>query len=236
MKHMTPTFFRRAAILAALALLALTGCRTTHENSTPMPVMTPPPPLSEQDPSTNPGSLFSEAEADYLFSDNRARRVGDIVLVNVVENSTGQNKANTDTTRESSMGLTVENMFGASQFPGGGQIGSTPLLKASTAFSHKGDGDTKRESYVTATVAARVVQTLPGGTMQIEGARQIRVNDETQILVVRGLVRPRDIQPDNSVYSTHLADAQIDFYGEGIVAEKQKPGWLARILDNIIPF
>lgn len=85
-------------------------------------------------------------------------------------------------------------------------------------------------------MATRIVRMLPGRVMQVEGARQIRVNDENQILVVRGLVRQRDIASDNTVPSSNLAQSQIEVYGEGIVADKQKPGWLTRILDNLWPY
>ena len=89
---------------------------------------------------------------------------------------------------------------------------------------------------MTATVAARVVNVLPDGLLRIEGARQTKVNNETQYLVVAGLIRSRDVASDNSVLSTQIADAQISYYGEGVIADKQKPGWLTRLLDNIWPF
>jgi flagellar L-ring protein precursor FlgH len=70
----------------------------------------------------------------------------------------------------------------------------------------------------------------------VEGGREVRVNDETQIVVVRGIIRSRDIGPDNSIASTAMADARIELYGQGVLADKQKPGWLTRILDNMWPF
>jgi flagellar L-ring protein precursor FlgH len=70
----------------------------------------------------------------------------------------------------------------------------------------------------------------------VEGARRIRVNNETQFLVVRGLIRQRDISSGNTIPSTSLAEAQIEIYGQGVLADKQKPGWLSRILDNVFPF
>ncbi|MBU1610573.1 MAG: flagellar basal body L-ring protein FlgH, partial [Proteobacteria bacterium] len=72
--------------------------------------------------------------------------------------------------------------------------------------------------------------------MQVEGARRIRVNNETQILIVRGLVRQRDIAADNTVNSSSLAEADIEVYGEGVLADKQRPGWMTRILDHVWPF
>ena len=86
------------------------------------------------------------------------------------------------------------------------------------------------------TVAARIVRVLPNNVFEIEGGREVRVNDENQIVVLRGLARGRDIDADNSILSTKIADARIELYGEGILTDKQKPGWLTRIVDNIWPF
>ena len=236
-------------LIAGLCLfMAMSGaCRTADKTTTPMPTLTPPPPAPEEvTQQDNPGSLFQESEAEYLFSDNRARRLGDIVLVNIVENSKATNKADTNAGRDSSMDLGVTTWFdnaafgvgpfrrGLSDAEAGGT--ATPFVKVGAKSDFKGSGETSRESSVSATIGCRVVKVLPGGLMQVEGAREIRVNEETQIVVVRGLVRPRDIQSDNSVYSTSMADARIEYYGKGILADKQKPGWLARILDNIWPF
>jgi flagellar L-ring protein precursor FlgH len=116
------------------------------------------------------------------------------------------------------------------RLPPGASVG------ASTDNKFEGTGETTHEAEMTATVAVRVVRILPGGIMQVEGARRIRVNNETQILVVRGLVRPQDITSGNTVPSTHLAEAQIELYGEGVLSDRQRPGWLTRILDNIWPF
>lgn len=228
--------------LACLALAALAGCVTAQDKpQQAMPVLTPPQPVAAADPVGNPGSLFSDAEAEFLFSDNRARRLGDIVLVNIVENSSGTNKADTTAERSSDMELGVSNFFNQSNFgmPLGllsGSTGSTPLVAAGTSNTFDGTGETTRESDVSATVASRIVGIMPGGIMQIEGARQVRVNEETQILVVRGLIRARDIGSDNTVSSNKLADAQIEYYGEGVLADKQRPGWLSRVLDNVWPF
>ena len=109
-------------------------------------------------------------------------------------------------------------------------------VEASSTSKFSSTGETKRENTVTATLAARVVSVLPGGVMQIEGAREVKVNNENQILVVRGLIRAKDVQPDNSIESSSIADAHIEYYGQGVLGDKQKPGWLTRLLDNVWPF
>ena len=234
---------------AALVLLALIlglssfACAPARTQSMPSPMLTQTVDYPEA-PEANPGSLFNPASADLLFADNRARRVGDIVRVNVVEESKATNKATTDTSRDSSVSMGIEHLLDQQLINAGlpvlgierGQFGETPLISAKTSNSFQGDGETNRESSITATVGARVVKMLPNGLMQVEGARETRVNNETQIIVVRGLVRSTDIDPDNTILSTHMADATIEFYGMGILADKQRPGWLTRILDNVWPF
>lgn len=210
----------------------------------PSPVMTPP--VAEATPpSENPGSLFDPAEASYLYGETRASHVGDLVIVNIIEESSGTNKADTTSDRTSSIEFGVTNWFNkndARLMPVGpglglvGKIGTTPMVGASASNTFEGTGETKRESNVSATLAARIVRVLPGGLMEIEGARQVKVNNETQILVVRGLARSQDISPINTISSTHLADAKIEYYGQGVLADKQRPGWLTRILDNVWPF
>ncbi len=246
---MTKGFITRVLIVpAALALWAVSGCAPASKQPAPMPTLTPPvvkaPPVQQ-----NPGSIYSQAQPNFLFEDDRARRIGDIVMVDIVENSKSKLKAETKSDKDNSVEFGVENYFGAGSFNGSllgqvggpsfgwtGPTGTTPMISANVNNKFKSKGETKRESTVTATIACRVVNILPGGVMQIEGARQTRVNDENQIIVVRGLIRPTDIDPDNTVPSTSVADAQIEYYGEGVLADRQKPGWLTRILDNVWPF
>jgi len=236
-----PSHARR---LALLLLLALAACAPAQQRSAPAPIVTPPPPQAPA-PQANPGSLFDPAQADFLFSDNRARRVGDIVLVNIVEASKGTHKADTTAERESEAGFGISSMFGKDMtrltpvgpsFGLKGDVGASDMVGATSSNTFDGKGETTREANVTATVAARVVSVMPGGVLQIEGGREIKVNSENQILVVRGLIRTRDIRPDNSILSSYIADAHIEYYGQGVVADKQRPGWLSRIIDNIWPF
>lgn len=225
-------------IVIVLGLGTLAGCAARQE-PTPMPVLTEPQ-IIEQDPSDNPGSLFQESRAEYLFEDNRARRVGDIVMVNVAESSSSKLTADTTAKRDTQTDMSI------TAVPSTGLIGNLPLdtlgakagmnVGAAATNDFTGSGEVEQEATFTATVATRIVRRLPGGVLQVEGARRIRVYNETQILVVRGLIRDKDILADNSISSNALAEAQIEVYGKGVLADKQKPGWLSRLLDNIYPF
>lgn len=232
-------------LLLFLVVGTFSGCATGGSGSSAvenarlggaaMPTM-PAVELSERpDSDENPGSLFDSQEADYLFADSRARRVGDIVLVNVVENNRASNKADTKADRSNDLSFGVNNFLGQNKLLGV-NTGATPWINTSMTSEFEGEGETTRENSIYATVAARVTRLHPGGVMEVAGARETRVNAENQIVVVRGLVRPRDIGPDNSVLSTHLAESSIEFYGEGVVSDKQRPGWLSRMLDNVWPF
>ena len=87
-----------------------------------------------------------------------------------------------------------------------------------------------------AVLGARVLQVLPGGVLQVQGAREVRVNEETQYMVISGLVRAQDVASDNSIDSTQLADSKVEYYGKGQLADMQRQGWLTRLLNNIWPF
>jgi flagellar L-ring protein precursor FlgH len=100
----------------------------------------------------------------------------------------------------------------------------------------KGEGETSRESSMTASISTRVVRVLGNGNLLVAGSRQVKVNAEDQVIVISGVIRPEDIAPDNSVLSTNVADARIEYYGRGVLADKQRPGWLGRVLDWVWPF
>ncbi|MGE4506010.1 MAG: flagellar basal body L-ring protein FlgH [Desulfovibrionaceae bacterium] len=216
----------------------LFGCATRQEPE-PMPELTQPV-YEEPEPQENPGSLYTPNSAEFLYDDNRAKTVGDIVQVVVSEVSNAEHKSETTTDRESNINFGISAVTPVTNVVAGlldaTKMGEGASVVSNNTNDFEGTGETTQESTFEATVAARVVRMLPGRVMQVEGARRIRVNNETQILVVRGLVRQRDIAADNTVSSTALAEAQIEVYGEGVLADKQRPGWMTRVLDNIWPF
>ena len=227
--------------ISALLLVALLAGCAADRKPMPEPILTNPNAV-EAEPVNNPGSLFEAGQSDFLFDDNRANKVGDIVMVLVTETTKGKHKADT-TARKSNT-----NTYGITAIPNTGIYGTlnkvvpgvtglgSPQVGASSVSNFVSSGETKQQTTLTTTVAARVIRMLPGKVMQVEGARQIRINAETQILVVRGLVRQRDIDSKNTVLSSALADAKIEVYGQGMLTDKQRAGWLSRLLDNVWPF
>lgn len=184
------------------------------------------------------GTIFRGNQASNLFGDQRAGMLGDIVTVKIVEVSQASEKATTDTGRESSLDAGISNFLGQEiRYPANHPaINPAQLLKANTTNNFAGTGETTRTGSVTATIAARVVEVLPTGNLAVEGKREIYVNNEKKEILLQGIVRPRDIAADNTVYSTQIADAKIILTGIGVIGEKQRPGWLTRIFDGVWPF
>jgi len=200
----------------------------------------------------NPGSLFNDAEADHLFGDGRARRVGDLVVVKIMEQTAAKSKADTTAKKNNSNNYGIGAFFGHNEvplipftpnarFPNVNHAMTDPTynmlsLDTRSNSSLNGTGETKRENNVRTSMAARVTRVLPGGLLQIEGARETRVNEETEYMVLTGVIRIKDVAADNSIMSTQIADASISYYGKGVLADKQKPGWFTRLMDNVWPF
>ncbi|MDH3393083.1 MAG: flagellar basal body L-ring protein FlgH [Desulfobulbaceae bacterium] len=225
---------------AALAI-ALTGCATTQPatNTSALPERYNLPATPRQQAAAPEGSIFNAAASQGLYKDSRAHAVGDIILVKIVETSNGSKKASTKLGRDSSITADTTALFGFEKWLANNNKNFTPSSKAmqlGLTNDFEGDGETKRNSSVTATISARVVDVTMDNNLIIRGFREVRVNNETQHIILSGLVRPRDIAQDNSILSSYIADARIEYSGTGIISEKQQPGWLARGLDVIWPF
>jgi len=159
------------------------------------------------------------------------------VKVRVTESASASSEAETTADKESNVNVGVNNFLGQDQLLDAmGTLGASPAIGAESITEFDNDASTSRATNVRATVAARVVKVLPNGLMQIEGKSETQVNDETQIIRISGLVRSRDIGPNNSIPSTSIADANIQYFGRGVLADKQSPGWMTRIIDNVWPF
>jgi flagellar L-ring protein precursor FlgH len=185
------------------------------------------------------GSLFNEDSRPDFFSDMKAQRIGDIVTINIVETSKASKAANTATGRSNSVNSSVDALFGFEEegklpTPGGLNLMKGVNLSSSSKFS--GTGSTSRNENITAKISARIIQVLPNNNLVIRGSQEILVNNEKQYITVQGVVRPADIATDNSVLSTYLADARIEYTGQGDISNKQKQGWLSRAIDAIWPF
>ena len=185
------------------------------------------------------GSLWNDnGPLNELFVNPKAGRIGDIVTVMVEESSKATNEASTDTQRVSEFSAQVEKFLGLQEGYPKEDIDFNPFgkIKAGLDSTFKGKGATKRSGKLDAKITARVVEVLPGGNLRIRGFRQVMINNEAQLITLTGIIRPRDISVDNVVRSSRIADARITYNGIGVVNDRQRPGWLARLFDVIFPF
>ena len=236
-------------------LAGLAGCAATRQTLPPvaakMPVKQtmqikteslPPPPEFN-------GSLYAAGSSfDNFFIDTKARKVGDIVTVKISESSKATNSADTKTGRTSSLEAGIDTLFGTedwyrdevldkipSRLPKPDPFGN-PSVKGSMSSDFDGSGSTSRSGDLSAFITCRVTRVLPNGNLNIVGSREVLVNHETQMIILSGIIRPRDINDDNIILSTFVSDAKIAYSGSGIVNDRQRPGWLANLLNSVWPF
>jgi flagellar L-ring protein precursor FlgH len=228
-------------LILLLFFMGFSGCISNSQKNTtglviPEGASTQPglqPEFSSVRPSE--GSLWINKNGS-MFEDSKAVRVGDTVIVDIIENSTSSMNVNTESSRKTGMeiGVPTFNILGKTTNFGG--LGDTKLIGTDFSNNFKGEGKSDRSGQVTASIAARITEVLPNGNLSLFGRRAMKVNHEVQYITVSGIIRPQDISADNRVKSTYLADSRIEYYGKGALADKQKPGWGTRIIDNIWPW
>jgi flagellar L-ring protein precursor FlgH len=216
-------------------VVAVAGCGPAHIAS-----YTPkhreyklPSDAKHEDQPLSPGSLWREGRpASLLYTDARALRDNDLVVIKIEEVADAHRSANTDIQRSSDSQAQITAFLGAlSKLKG-----FDPSLAGGSKTTFSGTGNTARSEYLTATVPATVTKVLPNGNLFVEGHRVVLVNAEEQHFYISGVVRPIDIDQENSIKSSMVADAQIEFVGHGILTDNQKQGWLSRFLGWVWPF
>jgi flagellar L-ring protein precursor FlgH len=181
------------------------------------------------------GSLFTDtAAAGSLFGDFKARRVGDLVFVDIVESSTATVTSGAKRNRDSGTLGGVVTGVGALPVPGAAAVGG--VLGALGTRKYEGNGQTQRDSDVRARITARVVEVLPNGDLRIEALKLVRVNKETEQVAVTGIVRQNDLRKDNSIETIYIGDLRVELNGKGVASADNAPGWLFRLFDKISPF
>lgn len=236
--HRTPTPSPRQGSLAAIGVLAsllATGCATL---SPPPPVdilPTTPPQLSVAPrPAAPPpatGSLFNTASYRPGFEDRRARLVGDLVTIQIVENVTAKQESSSTLDRSAD----VSNAVTALPFASASTVGKLGLgAKSGNAFS--GKGGTESANTFSGSITATVIDVLPNGHLIVAGEKQIGVNQNVDVLRFSGTIDPRAMQPGSVINSTQVANVRVESRGRGSQSEVQAQGWLGRFFNKVTPF
>jgi flagellar L-ring protein precursor FlgH len=187
--------------------------------------------------SYQPNSLFSN-EARGFFKDQRAHRLGDILTVLVTIDDSAQISNATTRKRsagnEANIGTSLGSVFGTN-LPGI-DVSADGGISTGGSMTDGGNGSVNRKESLQTSVAVVVTQMLPNGNLVIEGRQEVRVNFEVRDLIVAGIVRPEDIQSDNTILSEKIAEARIAYGGRGQITDVQQPRYGQQIADAILPF
>jgi flagellar L-ring protein precursor FlgH len=248
---MTVSKLTRHAVLAAMTASLLSGCAAFDRLIT---VGRPPPLAAVDNPTTRPGykpvqmPMPAAQPASYnpnslwrngsraFFKDQRAHQVGDILTVKVnitdkaiIDNETKRSRAASDDSN-------IDFFFGKKKVPIMNTPVPTPVFTADSTTSTDGKGSVNRSEALTTNVAGVVTQVLPNGNLVIEGKQEIRVNFEIRELIVAGIVRPEDIESDNTIDSSKIAQARIAYGGRGQLTDMQQPRYGQQVMDVLLPF
>lgn len=231
-------FNASTASAIAMALLA-SGCALSPNAPPPvdMPVATTPPVLQprEQVAEAPTGSLFHASRYRPAFEDRRARLVGDLVTVQIVESVTARQNQDSGVSRKNSLGAGVSAL---PFFKGGATQTIKDSLNAelSSKSDFSGKGSTSNVNTFTGTISTTVVDVLPNGHLVVAGEKQVGVNQNVDVLRFTGTVDPRSLRPGSTVASNQVANVRIESRGRGQGSEAQSIGWLSRFFLNVMPF
>ncbi|MBV7314777.1 flagellar basal body L-ring protein FlgH [Shewanella sp. NIFS-20-20] len=212
------------SLLSLVTILSLVGCASTGEK----PIADDPyyAPVYPEAPPTKiaaTGSIYQDSQANSLYSDIRAHKVGDIITVVLEESTQAKKSANNELKKGSDMSIDPIQAMG-----GNVTVNGKPLdLAYKDSFNTNRESAADQSNSLSGNISANVMQVLNNGYLVIRGEKWISINNGDEFIRVTGIVRPQDIRPDNTIESNRVANARIQYSGTGTFAEVQKVGWLS---------
>lgn len=236
----------KTALISIIFLLSLAGC--SRHPMDPEIEMKPPkyveqmPPKEDERTNANVGSLFGLGESP-LYSDRKAMKVNDIVRVQIRESATSSSssKRKFAKTQKDALGAGVitpgvnaNNIVkdAASRADGFTSVG----FQANSNYNFDGSGDSSRKESFSTTISARVIKVMPNNTYFIDGARELLIDGEKQLIRVSGVIRSDDITQSNLIDSTYISDAKIMYETEGVIRNATNQAWGSKLLESVWPF
>lgn len=227
---------RHLKLFAGMILLALSACATTPPTSVHQPMSVRPPVVPAATDSN--GAIYQVAHyaqtgSHYmpLFEDRRARNVGDTLIISINEKTSASKKSNSNANRSGSSSFSVPSIFG---LPGKSLQGSDLSANSSTSFDGKGESASNND--FTGVITVTVTEVLPNGNMVVSGEKQIGLNQGSEFVRFSGVVNPNNIVAGNTVSSTQVANAKIEYRATGYIDSAQVMGWLSRFFLTFLPF
>lgn len=218
----------RPVFLLILLPLLVACVTTTPSTAVHQPMTTRPQAIAT---AGNNGSIFSAAQSRPLFEDRRARMVGDLLTINIAENTAASKKSGTTAERSQTISAavpTIENL----PFKGVGNLN----LAASDSNKFSGKGENSSTNAFISTLTVTVIEVLPNGNLLVSGEKQIGLKEGEEFVRFSGVVNPNTITTANTVVSSQVADARIEYKANGFLDSAQVMGWLSRFFLTVLPF
>ena len=214
-------------ILAVALLITIGGCSNTPPK--PDPAFSSVLPAYSQPLPINDGAIYRAGYEMALFADQRARRIGDIITIELIEKTNASKKASTKTKKDNKMDIATPLIFGGPVT----HIGKEILAASADAKrDFNGEGDSTQSNSLTGRISVTVINVLPNGNLMVRGEKLLTLNQGSERIQLSGVIRAADVSPDNTVLSTQVADAQISYAGEGALADANQSGWMARFFQS----
>ena len=218
--------------LAAAVFALLSGCaaiQATPPSAVHQPMSVRPEAMATALPAN--GAIYQTVQARPLFEDRRARRIGDTITINLVERNTAQKSANANATRNGNMTAGI------------GPINRLPLtglngleLEAEAESDFNGKGAAAANNVFNGTITVTVIDVYPNGNLLVSGEKMVAINQGNEFIRFSGVINPNNVTTANTVQSTQVADARIEYRGSGFIDESNTMGWLQRFFVAIMPF
>lgn len=220
--------FTRHLSVALVATALLGGC-TLAGDVRPYAPMAPIQPVIAPSAAPTAGAIYAAGPGLNLYGDRRARDVGDLLTINLVESTTATTTASTAISKQSSVEMGTPTLFGAPVTLGGKDILGA---SASAERDFAGKGNSAQSNRLQGSVTVTVIQRLPNGNLVVRGEKNLRLNQGDELVQIQGIVRAADISTDNTIASSRVADARIVYGGRGAVAQSNAMGWLGRFFNS----
>ncbi|MGB0127017.1 MAG: flagellar basal body L-ring protein FlgH [Rhodocyclaceae bacterium] len=188
-------------------------------------------PASRTAPAVANGAIFQAGYVRPLFEDRRARYVGDTLTVQLAEKTQASKKASTSADRDQTLALSVPTVIGV---PGKSFQGVD--VEASNKNKFAGKGDSAANNDFTGTITVTVIEVLPNGNLLVSGEKQLSINQGDEFIRFSGVVNPNNVTGSNTVQSTQVADARIEYKADGVIDSAQVMGWLSKFFLTFLPF
>ena len=217
-------------LIIIASIFFVNGCSTYVEevNNKQFKPLTPSFEEFNREEPTN-GAIFSTSSTGLFSSDRRAKKVGDILSVTLSETFSSSKGATNSSAKADTIGAEVGPTGIMRNFAGlGGSASKTNSFSGSMA--------TSQSNSLSGTISATVVRVFPNGNLEIKGQKKLRITEGTEYIRLSGIIRPQDISTSNTVSSTKIAEAQIEYVGAGILDSASKPGWGSALFRAISPF